>query len=66
MSERKFTKEEMARINAYDPNKLGGGKERKTMKVADTGEQKVCVQVSPGIWKCVGGTLLDNKGNIIG
>lgn len=65
MSERKFTPEELKRINAYDPNNLGK-RERKTIKVVDTGEHKVCVLVSPGIWKCAGDILLDDKGNIIG
>jgi hypothetical protein len=65
MSERKFTKQELEKINAYDPNNIGK-RPRKTMKVVDTGEHKVCVQVAPGIWKCVGDILLDDNGNIIG
>ena len=62
---RDFTKAELKKIAEYDPNNLGG-RERKTMKVVDTNEFKVCYQVAPGIWKCAGNVLLDDKGHIIG
>ena len=65
MLKRTFTPEELKKIEAYDPNNLGN-RERKTMKIVDTGQSKVCVKVAPGIWKCAGDILLDDKGNIIG
>ena len=62
---RDFTKAELKKINAYDPNKLGN-KERKNMLCVDTGQRQVCYQVAPGIWKCADNKLLDDNGNIIG